>query len=1625
MLRAKTLRALLAAVCALSLCAATASAELAGHWKLDETFGTTAADSSEHGNNGQLRGGPLWWPLGGAVNGALEFDGKDDYVVTRLVLDPGEGSFSAFAWVRGESPSRAILSQSSGSGYGTTWLGTDETGRLLTALTDGGRFTGILTSEASIADNVWRCVGVVWDGSRRRLYIDGEQAAEDAAAIGPLRAANGGLYFGAERTLSEGAFWAGLLDDVRVYNHALDAAAIKELAAQGGNQNTDDVSVLILAPKTIYAQTAAALSVTVRDAAGTSAADVPVTLRFVKSASERVTVFEGATGQTGRVNAQFDTPDVAPGAYTLEIGVEGMAGPLEAPVQLRELPVLLIETDKPIYKPGQTMHGRVLVLTNELKPSPDSPADVEITDGKGVKIFRKALTTNAFGVAPFELPLATELNFGTWKIAVESASASGSLDVRVEKYVLPRFEVELLTGHDYVLVDQQVVGTVNAAYFFGKPVDGTAEIRASRYIGVWDEYATYSGTLADGSLEFTLPPVEYVSGTPATGGAGSLQLELTVTDTSGHEEKTTKLLTVVESEVQHRVISLSRAITPGQGFEVLLVTETPDGEPFDFSAKVTATYLDSYQNEISQEVVSVSDAHGAATVSLTAPKDTASASIKSEAQANGETAEAKVTIFAAYSPTDSFLQLSRDSDDPVKVGETVTIDTYKTHNVTVYYDVYANGHTVWSDATTGSQIVIQATQQMVPSAKVVAYIINPNNEISADTLELDVILEDAAGLDVQFSAEQVLPGDPVQVSVQADTQAMVGLAIVDESVYALNKNRLNMQKVFEELERIFMEPKQETHGYYTTYGASEILGQAGLQVIVSGSLNAPSGRPVWDWGWWRGGPALPWAEDAMGGGGGGQFPGPPPSPEPGNGTDLAEVTRIRQFFPETWLWLPDLLTETDGTAQIDLNAPDSITTWRLHALSTSDNGVGIAESALLVFQEFFGEPDLPYAVTRGEQFPVRVQIFNYLDVEQLVRVELAEADWFDLLEEPVQEITVKANSVSLASFLIQPKKLGRNMLEVTLRSPLRADAVRKELLVEPEGTRRERIENGMIRAGEKITLDANMPSYIVEGSGKLLLSITPSLVAQTINGMDDLLNMPYGCGEQNMMFFSTDVEILRYLDATGQLAPEIRAKAEHFITCGYQRQLTYRRADGSFSAFGDSDQSGSLWLTAFVLNSFSGAQDVHTIDETVLAEAASWIVDHQKDDGSWEPVGFIHHKEMIGGMSGNFALTGFVTIALAEYGSAAQQALDKALQYLEDNVSSAQDDAYALAIAALAFARVGNDTAADAAIARLLEIAISDGDGIHWKPYPIETTAYAALAMIARENAQANGAIKWLSLQQNSKGGFGSTQDTVMALKALMTAARTQSRNVNLTVVAKSADGTKLAEISVDPNNFDVLQIAELPQTDTVELGAKGIGEVRFQLVRRFNVFIADETICRDMSLEVTYDANNVEVDDIVNVTAIVRYFGLMGSTGMMIVDVGVPTGFAVVQETLDALVDAGKVSKVEVAGRKVIFYVDEMAPGEARTLNFQVKARFPVRAIIPDSKAYLYYDPDVRAEAAGRNIAVGMMPICSVDFKYLIDFAGQWLQAGPGLTGDLNLDGEVNFEDYQILANNWGGLCP
>jgi hypothetical protein len=194
---------------------------LLGRWTLDEAEGGVAHDSAGQ-NHGTLHGGPLWQPAGGQVNGALLFDGVDDYVGTASGLDPAAGPFSVFAWVMGGQPGQVIISQADGTGTGISWLCIDASGgRLMTELRTTGRGGDSIVSPAVITDGAWHEVGFAWDGQYRYLYVDGREVIKDSAPLTGLESADGGLYFGAAKTREAGTFFSGLIDDVRTYNRAL------------------------------------------------------------------------------------------------------------------------------------------------------------------------------------------------------------------------------------------------------------------------------------------------------------------------------------------------------------------------------------------------------------------------------------------------------------------------------------------------------------------------------------------------------------------------------------------------------------------------------------------------------------------------------------------------------------------------------------------------------------------------------------------------------------------------------------------------------------------------------------------------------------------------------------------------------------------------------------------------------------------------------------------------------------------------------------------------------------------------------------------------------------------------------------------------------------------------------------------------------------------------------------------------------------------------------------------------------------------------------------------------------------------------------------------------------------
>ncbi|MCD4765937.1 MAG: alpha-2-macroglobulin [Methanosarcinales archaeon] len=1343
--------------------------------------------------------------------------------------------------------------------------------------------------------------------------------------------------------------------------------------------------LLILAPRVMFTGGESAITIAATDKG--APVEQSISFMLVDAARVATTLTSGSTGPTGHAVATFDVPDLDPGTYTLVAQPAGSDATFNGSVRIANSSALFLETDKPIYKPGQTIHGRILSLNNNLIPV-SGQCTIEISDAKGIKIFKETLDTNEYGVASFDMPLASEVNLGTWKVKAEMGQAQTQLDLRVEKYVLPKFQVDVTTPRDWFLVDDPITGTVDANYFFGKQVEGRVSVVASRYVGVWEEYATYEVELKDGSADFELPEAGWVAGTYGAGGMGSLTLNISVTDTGNHTETTTKLLKITESPVVLQVIPESRLVKPGMPFNILVVTETPDGEPLEQEVEIEIEFVDTNYNYQTQSST-VTTSNGVALAEFQAPEDVRNAYI----HASSGDASQSMNLGAVYSPSGSFLHLVQDGGGIPEVGDTISFIVYSTNPGTVYYDIVAGGRTVFSATSSERNISLTVTPQMSPGAEVVAYIINPNSEVSADTLPFDVIMEAPVDLQVSFDQDEVEPGGDVSVNFDAGSRSMIGYSIVDESVFALSEGRLNLQQVFNELEQRFMEPQAEAHPEYWTpvpMGAQDIIEEAGLQVLKSPNLDVPEQvhEPEVEGGMRKGGffGDVMVMEEAMDSAPAPQATGvPTAAPISHDQDELAEVERVRQFFPETWVWEPELLTDDSGMAEVDLSAPDSITTWRLHAVSSSPDGFGIAETGLKVFQDFFVDPDLPYEVTRGEEFPVTVQVYNYLDKEQQVTVTLASTNWFDIIGSSNSQISVPANSVQPVSFTIRPTQVGTQLVEITGQTTSRADAVKKEIIVEPEGTRREIVINGILQ-DQDVILDAALPHGIVADSGKVLLSFTPSLVAQSISGVDDLLGMPYGCGEQNMMFFAPDVEILRYLKTSGQTNPEIQAKAELFIITGYQRQLTYQHRDGSFSAFGDSDPVGSLWLTAFVLQSFSSARDVTTIDDSVLDGAADWIVNHQNQDGSWDQIGFVHHQEILGGMSGKYSLSAYTALSLLEYGRASGP-LDNAQEFLEDNLDEQQDDPYALALAALVLERMGSDRADDA-LDMLMDLAQQDENGMYWELEPavepmremywqppssknVEVTAYGALVLIEHRDASANEVLKWLSAQRNSLGGYGSTQDTVLAFKALMTAAATQAKDTDATITV-TVDGKKITQVSVDAGNYDVLQIVEIPgSAELITLSISGKGDINYQLVKRFNVILPVEPVFTDLEFEVEYDATDVAVNDIVDVHARVNYTGRANSTGMLILDVAVPTGFAPVVSTLDELKTDGLISRYEIAGRKIILYVDDLPGGEELLFDLQVQAQFPVKAIIPDSSAYSYYNPEIKAESRGREIVV------------------------------------------------------
>ena len=223
----------------------------------------------------------------------------------------------------------------------------------------------------------------------------------------------------------------------------------------------------------------------------------------------------------------------------------------------------------------------------------------------------------------------------------------------------------------------------------------------------------------------------------------------------------------------------------------------------------------------------------------------------------------------------------------------------------------------------------------------------------------------------------------------------------------------------------------------------------------------------------------------------------------------AEAPRLRQYFPETLYWAPEVLTDQDGRVSLEIPMADSITTWRLTALASSQDGrLGFTTRGIRVFQDFFVDIDLPVALTQGDEISIPVGVFNYLPEAQEVRLVVEEEPWFELLGEKEFTLTIASNEVDVVYFPIRVKAFGWQGFQVTAWGEKMSDAIRRQVRVLPDGKEFRLSESNWLREPKEVLLDIS--AQAVPDTARVEVKIYPGVMAQVIEGLEKILRLPHG-----------------------------------------------------------------------------------------------------------------------------------------------------------------------------------------------------------------------------------------------------------------------------------------------------------------------------------------------------------------------------------------------------------------------------------------------------------------------------------------------------------------------------------
>jgi len=685
------------------------------------------------------------------------------------------------------------------------------------------------------------------------------------------------------------------------------------------------------------------------------------------------------------------------------------------------------------------------------------------------------------------------------------------------------------------------------------------------------------------------------------------------------------------------------------------------------------------------------------------------------------------------------------------------------------------------------------------------------------------------------------------------------------------------------------------------------------------------------------------------------------------------VPSTRTDFRSTVFWEPTLRTDSEGRGEVRFYLSDAVTTFRVTAEGIGNGHAGRLEQELHSTRPFALDMPLPTEVSFGDRLLLPVRVTSRRD-------EGLEVDLKTVIDHPLQpedgtgsqQFALSAgDGVTTVVPITVPDTVGEASVSVSATANGLTDAVQRTLNVVPRGFPHRWSASGELngRIAEEIVIDDALP-----GGTEAQLTLYTNSLASLMDGMESMIRIPSGCFEQTSSSNYPNILVLRHLDRT-QDNPSLQVDRNLALRQGYTRLTSYQVGTGGFETFGRGP--GKEALSAYGLLQFADMATVFPdVDPQMVNEDVRFLLKARDGSGGYALSGRSSHNW---GGAPSHITDAFITWALVETG---HLKAGPEISRSRSLVSQSQDP-YALALSTLALLHVDSAAGlrAAGALARLqdeggsfpgAQVSVVGSTG---QSLLVETTSLAILALhrSGQHPAKVRNAAQWLSAQRQGQWGWGSTQATVLALKALDSlAAKGLAQQHGAAQVW--VDGEQVGTVSWAGDessgvSFDLGPYLT-PGRHTIELYQTAGEPVPYAIDASWRRLTPQNAEDAPLQLQTTLSSERVDLGETVRMTAIVNNPGEQG-VGSPIARLGLPAGVRVETWQLEALRDRGEIAFFETRPREVTLYWEGFAPGESRQIDLDLVTEVPGTFSARASSAYPYYTDEAKVWAAGGRLDI------------------------------------------------------